>query len=329
MQGLENLNIRLNNMGGKQQQKRMNEDKLRTLKKALWYSYQAATAELADGRQFRCLINPEKIKNSYDNKYISIPFEDVCLNAKEDEEVIEESERAKQKKENVETIGMKPGDTFTWVENGTDWLVYLRRFEETAYFRAEIRRCKYTADINGINYKCYVARNSVDNIDWRRQKDTIWNSIDYGATMYITKDATTEEFFHRFTVVKINNRPWEVQAIDDMSSDGIIIIALKEWYNNEFAETANENQQVENEETQNELPRIIGKTQVYPYDKLTYTIENIEQGIWSIDSQKIKILNESSDSITIEVITGRSGDFIVKYITENQEISLPVKILSL
>ena len=73
----DTLNIRLNYMGGKKADDRMTNDKLRTLKKALLYSYQAETAVLADGREFRCLINPDKLKNDYDNKIISIPFK--CL----------------------------------------------------------------------------------------------------------------------------------------------------------------------------------------------------------------------------------------------------------
>ena len=46
----DTLNIRLNYMGGKKADDRMANDKLRTLKKALLYSYQAETAILEDGR---------------------------------------------------------------------------------------------------------------------------------------------------------------------------------------------------------------------------------------------------------------------------------------
>ena len=74
MSGLENLTMRLNFRGGNRQVDRMNADKLKSLKSALLYSYQSATAKLADGREFRCLINPDKIKNTYDNKYISLHF---------------------------------------------------------------------------------------------------------------------------------------------------------------------------------------------------------------------------------------------------------------
>jgi hypothetical protein len=77
---LELMNKRLQYNGGNQEQ-RMIEGKLKTLKKALLYSYQAATAILPDGREFRCLINPDKNKPAYDNKIISIPYKDICLNA--------------------------------------------------------------------------------------------------------------------------------------------------------------------------------------------------------------------------------------------------------
>ena len=74
------MRTRINYVGGKNQQGRMNRDKAATLRKALLYSYQAATAVLSDNREFRCLINPDKLKNDYDDKIISIPFEDICLN---------------------------------------------------------------------------------------------------------------------------------------------------------------------------------------------------------------------------------------------------------
>ena len=77
---LDNLNKRLSYMGGANQQNRMFKDKLRTLKRAILYSYQAATAVLKDGREFRCLINPDKNKPDYDNKILSIPYKDICLN---------------------------------------------------------------------------------------------------------------------------------------------------------------------------------------------------------------------------------------------------------
>ena len=76
---IETMGIRLGFDGGNRQQGRMIQDKLRSLKKALIYSYQAGTAILKDGREFRCLMNPNKLKNTYEDKIISIPFKDICI----------------------------------------------------------------------------------------------------------------------------------------------------------------------------------------------------------------------------------------------------------
>ena len=103
MNSLENMRKRFNFNGGIKQQERMIEDKLKSLKKALLYSYQAATAKLSDGKEFRCLINPDKLKEDYDDKILSIPFEDICLN----------SEKEKEKTfQGIEKIDLKPGDVF-------------------------------------------------------------------------------------------------------------------------------------------------------------------------------------------------------------------------
>ena len=322
MSGIEDLSTRLNYRGGKDQVPRMNEDKLNALKKALVRSYQSATAVLADGREFRCLINPDKLKNIYDDKIISIPFKDVCLNAP----------MQGKTSDGQDIIGMKPGDVFTWKETGTDWLVFLRKLEETAYFRAEIRRCKYTVDVDGTEYKCYAARPSTNEIDWRVQKEKIWNDIDYNLQMYITKDEKTEAFFHRFTVVKVNGKPWEVQAIDNMSSDGIIIMALKEWYQNSIAEAA------EQEKKEHDKPIIIKKGDpyikgddiVYPYQIKEYEIVNTEGGEWVLGSTKAKILQQSPTTAKVEITTGRSGKFVLKYVRDGEEdVKLDVTIESL
>lgn len=104
MSGLENLQARLQYCGGKNQKNRLSLGKVNSLKKALLYSYQSATAILSDGREFRCLINKDKTKITGDDKIISIPFEDICLN---------EKEINKKTSEGIQKINMKPGDVFT------------------------------------------------------------------------------------------------------------------------------------------------------------------------------------------------------------------------
>ena len=320
---LETMKERINYNGGKEQESRMNVDKLRTLKKALLYSYQAATARLTDGREFRCLINPDKLKTRYDEKIISIPFFDIQLNPE-----LKESTKFQKTSKGEEEIGMKPGDVFTWKENNTDWLVYLRRYEETAYFRAEIRKCDYEIEVNDKKYKVYIGGPDESAIIWNKVKKIEWNDLNYSLTMYITKDKNTEAFFHRFTRVEINERPWEVQAVDSISQDGIIIVALKETYENSV-EKAVEKEKVDIyvDLTQ---PYIKGPETVYPYDVVTYYIKNAAGGEFVAEGSGFEIASQDAESIKLGIVTGKSGSFTLKYkIQDKEDIVLPITIGSL
>ena len=328
MSGLENMKTRIQYAGGKTQVERMNEDKLRTVKRALLYSYQSATAILADGREFRCLINPDQIKNEYDNKILSIPFEDICLKRKEEDS--ESNKKEGTTTEGIEQIGIKPGDVFTWKENSTDWIVYLQSLEETAYFRAEIRRCKYTTEINGITYKVYAGDHSLDGIDWNKSSNKTWNDLDYQLSMYITKDENTESYLHRFAIVKLNGKPWEVQAVDSMSSDGIILVWLKEYYQNSIEEEIEKEDNENNNGENNDI--LEGDLSVYPYDTKKYFIINdsIFGGIWKIDNNNAKIINQTDKEVEIFITSSKSGNFNLIYSRDNEEdIVFAIKILSL
>jgi hypothetical protein len=327
MSGLENLQTRLQFKGGNAQLDRMKNSKVKTLKKALLYSYQSATAILNDGREFRCLINKDKTKIYSDDKIISIPFDDICLNEKELTGVPIGQYKTS---EGTQIIGMKPGDVFTWKETNTDWIVYLQRLEETAYFRAEIRNCKYTLDIDGKTYKVFARKKALGEIPWHTSKEISWNDLDYSLEMYLTKDDTTKNKYKRFDIIELDDRPWEVQAVDAMSVDGIVMVALKEYYRNSIEEAIEEEQAgTPTPEVDTTLPHITGDTEVYPYDTKVYTINGITGGSWSLDSKKAKIVSQTEESVTIEVTTGRSGEFELKYIKENDEVVLNVIIKSL
>ena len=70
---------------------RIREDKLRSLKRALYNSYQSAVIVFdkddrkeddegnKTGYHFRCLINHDKLKVDYEDKVLSIPFKEVPL----------------------------------------------------------------------------------------------------------------------------------------------------------------------------------------------------------------------------------------------------------
>lgn len=324
MTELENLKARLQYNGGNAQIERMKKGKLESLKKALLYSYQSATAILQDGREFRCLINPNRLKTNYDDKEISIPFEDICLN----------EERVGTTTQGIQKIGMKTGDVFTWKETNTDWIVYLQKLEEVAYFRADIRQCKYEVEINNKTYKVYAGDPDLNDIVWNKVDSKTWNDLGYSLLMYITKDEVTKDYFERFRIIKIEGKPWEVQAIDKMSVDGLIIVALKEYYQNTIEEAIEEEkEEAESKEPEVDItsPYIDGNTVVYPYDTVVYSIKNAEGGTWAIsNTKKAEIISQDDKKVKINITTGKSGEINITYtMTDGTIIVLPVEIESL
>ncbi len=90
--GVKNMANRLRVQGGSIQQDRMIDAKRWSLDHALQYSYQAAKVKrLNENTVMSALINPNKLKQDYDDKIISIGFEH----------------------------GFKPGDVFEWANTGT------------------------------------------------------------------------------------------------------------------------------------------------------------------------------------------------------------------
>lgn len=345
MSGLNNLKTRINWNGGCRTVDRMNLDKLKTLKKALIYSYQSATAILEDDREFRCLMNANKLSNDLDDKIISIPFEDVCLN----------KDKKGTTTEGVEVIGLKPGDTFTWKENGSHWIVTLQYKTETAYFRAQCRECKEEIEINGKKYWTYVRGPVEQTIVWEQKDKNYYNKLNYTLVMYVTKNEETEAFFHRFSKLKIKNKPWEVQAIDNISVEGLIEVYLKETFQNTIEEEAIED--VEKEEPVYNGFTIFGDNVVRPYDVKEYYIKMmssneddidvdmmVSSGHWEVENldatlyggsaapkqPKAQIIKQTPNAATLEILTGKSGRIALKYIMENNKvIAFPIEIKSL
>lgn len=324
---LELLNKRLRYQGGNQQE-RFIKDKLNSLKKALLYSYQAATATLADGREFRCLINPDKNKPAYDNKIISIPYKDVCLN----------KPRVGKTTEGEEQIGMKPGDVFTWKETNTHWLVYLEAIEEDAYFRSEIRRCDQQVEINKTKYWVYLRGPVETSIEWTQKSQIEWNTLNYSLVMYITADKNTNEYFERFKTIKVidprynKEKTWQVVGVDPYYGDGILQIFLDEFFENSIADAvaAEKQKQTSQVNPTNETAALIsGPTEVQQYSKAYYEIQNAENGHWYLSWKgQEQDLKSSNKIIPLNVSIGELGVFTLIYRIDGQEdITLDVKII--
>ena len=309
---LELLNKRLQYQGGNQEQRFIN-DKLRGLKKALLYSYQAATATLSDGKEFRCLINPDKNKPAYDNKILSIPYKDICLNAP----------RVGKTSEGEIDIDIKPGDVFTWKETNTHWLVYLEYIEEDAYFRSEIRRCDQEVKIEDNSYWVYIRGPVETSIEWTQKTGIEWNTLNYSLVMYITADEITNNYFERFKTIKIldprynKEKTWQVVGVDPYYGDGIIQVFLDEYFENSIADAvAAENSAETGEENPVDETAVYidGPTEVQQYSKAYYEIHNAEEGHWYLKwKDEEQDLKSSLKIIPLNISIGELGTFTLIY----------------
>lgn len=327
MSGLSNMEARLKYRGGNTEM-RMEQGKLDSLKKALFNSYQAETAELDNGKRFKCLINPNKNSPDYDNKILSIPYEDVCLNDK----MPEPNQRTNK---GIEPTGIKAGDTFLWVETNTHWIVYLQYIEETAYFRAEIRRCDQQVEINGKRWWVYLRGPNETSIVWNQKGGVEWNDLNYSLIMYITKTAENIEFFHRFSKIKIiepetgKKKTWQVTNQNPYYGDGIIQVYLDEYFENTIEEAGQEEKESQKKPEPELNPASIyisGKNTVHKYDSVTYKIENTAvAGSWYVeetDGSRNK-LAESALSVTLDVVK-KKGSF--KIIFESSEVTCSIDV---
>lgn len=293
---------------------------------------------------FRCLINHDKLKVDYQDKIISIPFMQPPLG----------------ENQSIET-DFHNGTVFKWVHGNkeewtpdTYWIVYMQYSQETAYFRAEIRKADEEIEIvtideegneNTVTYHGWMTGPNETTALWNVKKGVVWNDMNYTKLLYITKDEDTLAFFQRFDRIIINGKPWQVQAYNESYSTnkrgdaetGIIRVALKETYTNtpqfvkETIEDLNK-KQVEKQayDTTHTQGYIDGPAEAAPYDRLTYIAKNLDPAEWSIsDPTLAKIVSTSEDgkTVKVDILTGFSNKegFEISY----GDLKLKIPIVSL
>lgn len=269
---------------------RVDKSKLHSMQMALQNSYQAEWITLNDN-QYRCLINPDKLKEDYDQKVISIEH----------------------------SAGMKEGDVFYWNRTDTHWLVYLQQHSESAYFRAQIRRCNYEIEVNKHKYWVYLRGPVETALVWRQKHNIEFNDLNYSLLIYVTKNEETLDFFKRFQILKIDGHRWRVAATDIFSQGSIIEVYLEEFFDNSL-----EDEQIKKEPIifGEEEPYIDGPQFVEPYQtEIKYSLANNlnATGAFLVSSKKVKIVNSDNNSCIINVISGKAGEFKIIYREEGKE----------
>ena len=286
----------LEEQGGYFQQQRMIKDKYNSFLRALKYSYQGAfISPVGTEEKFRALINPNKLKQDYDDKIISIDFKH----------------------------GLKPGSVFNWVNTNTYWLIYLQELTELAYFRGDIRKCNYTIkwlDKDGQECSTFAAvRGPVETKINYIQKDNV--SIDkpnFSLNILIPNNKKTYEYFKRYAKFYLQQDTticWRVEGVDSISMPGVIELNVVEYYINQFLDDDG----IVDELNVKKIPEdaatseIEGPTFIKPQHEYSYHIPNGTD--WSIVENvpaTITWTSEDSSTIVLQWDKTYSGQFTLK-----------------
>lgn len=277
----------------------MIKDKKRSLEKALLYSYQGANVS-AYGEEdtvYRALINPDKTKQNYDDKIISIDFDS----------------------------NFKPGTIFNWLNTDTKWLIYLQDLTELAYFRGEIRKCRYEiswVDSNGLKHTTYAAvRGPVETkINFIQKNGISIDEPNHTLNILLPKDEYSLEYFKRYSRFYISDSDicWRIEGFDSVSMPGIIEITAVEYFSNKDTDITEDGKLLANAIDLKEIEtepqnNIIGETFIKPKTKHTYEYIGPIDASWEFDSKLPISYEVDGKKITIKWENNYSGQFTINY----------------
>lgn len=335
--GSLNMAKRLMSAGGFAQQQRMIKDKRHSLDQATKYSYQAAWVRKCAATEVetkeeknilppvRALINPNKLKQDYDDKIISIGFEHK----------------------------FNCGDVFEWCNTGTYWLIYLQDLEELAYFRGDIRRCTYEIPfmVDDQLYTTYAAiRGPVETkIDYIQKHQISIDNPNYSLNLLVPKNEKTLAFFKRYQKFYIwtsdgqmDETCWRVEAVNSISMIGVIEVNAVEYYANEFNDDKEsgiadafkgpdpliKQAIIDKNKENNKIFSIVGETFIKPKKEYDFNlnIKNI-RGTWKIEGNDVpvRIISEGTNdkgfaTIKLKWDSTYSGQFDLVYGTSRKTI---------
>lgn len=322
MNNFELMRKRLETQGGIHQEDRMIKDKYRTFLNALKYSYQAATVERVQkysecldaspaaeavgelvgpiGTAARALINPDKLKQDYDDKILSID----------------------------NSYGWQPGDVFKWRGTETYWLIYLEELTEDAYFRGSIRRCKYKLkfkDKEGTWLSTWAAiRGPVETqIDSIQKNQVRVDRPNLSLNILLPRNPQTLFAFDRYKEFLFAGRCWQVKAPDSISMQNVIEVAAEEYYTDKDADD------IENEmknglivepfdPTPEVLSHIHGEGFIKPKIAEIYSVDE-EGGTWRVkDCVPVEIEVIDEKSIKLTWVKATHGQFELQWLKDGE-----------
>lgn len=307
-EGVNLIAKRLHWRGGAPQQDRMIKDKRWSLDHAVKYSYQGAKirhTDAIDKEEAPALINPDKTKQNYDDKIVSVGYE----------------------------YRYKPGDVFDWMNTGTKWIIYLQDLTELAYFKGEIRRCNYQVswlDADGTEYTQHLAvRGPVETkINYIQKNGISVDTPNHSLDILMTKTPEALRYFRRYSKFYLkgiepddNNICYRVEATDSISMPGVLQVVAVEYYANETKDDIDNSlvnglviKPVDPNEDTDIDDLIKGETFIKPKLSYNYFYRGKEVAHWEIVGKKVPVqIQEQGKKVTISWQSGYSGQFILKY----------------
>ena len=301
IEGVNDLSDFLRTHGGYHQQERMIRDKRKSLDRALLYSYQGALIKkIGDFEEpVRALMNPNKLKQDYDEKIVSVGFEH----------------------------DFHSGDIFEWVNTNTYWLIYLQELTELAYFRGDARKCSHQInweDENGKHSTYAAIRGPVETkINYIQKHGISVDTPNYSLNILLPKTADTLSYFQRYNKFYLADDElkvcWRIEAIDWLSMPGILEINAVEYYANEFEDNL-ENGTVGTLKTEPINPNnsfiedtITGETFIKPKKEYEYEYIGNLVGKWSVkENYPIKLIQDGK-KVKLRWLNTYSGQFDLIY----------------
>ena len=327
VEGANEMAKRLTAHGGFPQQDRMIRDKRRSLDKAVLYSYQGALIKkhyydfnptmdgVKEAPPVRALINPDKLKDDYDEKVVSVGFEH----------------------------GFQVGDVFEWCNTKSYWLIYLQDMTELAYFKGNIRRCRYEIEWqneDGETRRTYAAiRGPVETkIDYIQKHGISVDNPNFSLHLLMPKNPATLKQFKRYskfylqgTVEGEEKTCWRVEATDSFSLPGILELNAIEYYANETIDDIENGivdafvvKPIDPNPEVNDIYEVFGETFIKPKKEYQYYINNTQQGNWYIDTNvpvnyTVSINEKGYNTISIKWIQSYSGQFDIWFGNKEKE----------
>lgn len=311
IRNLQNLNKRLEFLGGNAEG-RIVKSKFKTLDKVLFASYQGVEIiEIPDGIKqnytkelpsLKALINPNINKQDYDEKIISTHYYN----------------------------GLQNGSVINWKGTNSQWLVYLQSLSEKAYFKADIRRARYTInfkDENGEVVSVYAAvQGPVETrINYIEKGNFRTDVPNWSLTILMPANKVVLDNIDRYSRFALNELVWEVTVVDKISSPGIVkIVAVEDYTNKDIDDMENALTFGLVKEIEDPNPvgiRIEGKTFLKPKEESEYSIIGYSQnnGYWEYDGKVLCEISRTNDSVKFKAISSVSGQTILRFVPLGEE----------